>query len=460
VAFSFTAKGPATRRFATCGWARCAPAWRPQARKSARPLKHRWRKELARALCGILNAGNAIIRVNLFNVADESGRGAEPISELFQNLQKDLDPDEGFSFTISQFHQSTSRQRYCISINRNFKLRLCDGICWVVDGPTPQPAPAWRIEQIVAQAHYTRVGRNKQRALESASTHLIRVSNAFPAMAISARLEPLLSRMPCGNFELKLITPNYPSGVEDGLGCINGYSEGDFIQMRPEIDLKGGRLKGQRDYYRFSAPLFKYAGRKAEEGETVGPHCAVVFPEGGANYVPKVTQIFAPFPVFEAKLSVAHRLGPKAEEEMALGFTAWLKSSFLLWYLNSVYQTDDVFDILMQKRRVPLSNDDKFIKGLSVFAKSIITAELAVLTATAKENPTKDDKLRITELLTTHNNSVRENMRQVDMEIFRHLKFSEEEVREVYRVMRALDLYDYEISSTIDEFVKDLAGEQ
>jgi hypothetical protein len=44
VAFSFTAKGPATRRFATCGWARCAPAWRPQARKSARPLKHRCKR--------------------------------------------------------------------------------------------------------------------------------------------------------------------------------------------------------------------------------------------------------------------------------------------------------------------------------------------------------------------------------------------------------------------------------
>jgi REP element-mobilizing transposase RayT len=42
VAFSFTAKGPATLRFATCGWARCAPAGRPQARKSARLLKHRW----------------------------------------------------------------------------------------------------------------------------------------------------------------------------------------------------------------------------------------------------------------------------------------------------------------------------------------------------------------------------------------------------------------------------------
>ena len=210
-------------------------------------------------------------------------------------------------------------------------------------------------------------------------------------MAISARLEPLLSRKRCGAFEVKGIVPNYPSELKDNLGCINGYPEGDFIQIRPDFDLKGGRLNGQRGYYRFSAPLFKYAGRKSVEGETVGPNCAVVFPEGGANYVAKGMPVFAPFPIFEAKLPTEHGLGPKAEEEMSLGFTAWLKSSFLLWYLNSVYQTDDVFDILMQKRRVPLTRDDKFIRSLSVFAKNIITAENAIIAATAKENPTRED---------------------------------------------------------------------
>ena len=97
------------------------------------------RKDLARALCGILNSGNAVIRVNLFNVPDANKGGAEPISNLFQDLQNDLDPNDGFRFTISQFHQSTSRQRYCISIERNVKLRLLDGICWVVDGPTRYP---------------------------------------------------------------------------------------------------------------------------------------------------------------------------------------------------------------------------------------------------------------------------------------------------------------------------------
>ena len=418
------------------------------------------RKDLARALCGILNSGNAVIRVNLFNVTDAGSRGAELISKLFEDLHNDLDPNDGFTFTIAQFHQSTSRQRFCISIDRNSKLRLLDGICWVVDGPTPQPAPAWRIEQIVAQAHYLRVGKNKQKALESASTHLIRVSNAFPAMPIAARLEPLLSRKPCGAFELKVIAPNYPSSLGDNLGCINGYVDGDFIQIRPGLDLKGGRQNGQRDYYRFSAPIYKFAGRKTEKGESVGPNCAVVFSEGGANYVAKRMPIFSPFPVFEVKLPAKHGLGPKAEEEMSLGFTAWLKSSFLLWYLNSVYQTDDVLDIMMQRRRVPLTGDGKFIRNLSVFGRNIITAEHAVLSATAKEHPVKADETRFSELLRNHNKSVRDNMRLIDREVFRHLAFSADEVREVYRVLRALGLYDYDISSTLEEFVKDLIGQE
>lgn len=279
-------------------------------------------------------------------------------------------------------------------------------------------------------------------------------------MAISARLEPLLSRERCGPFQLKLVAPNYPAEIDDDLGCVNGYSDGDFIQMRPEIDLKGGRLKGQRDYYRFSAPLFKYAGRKKEEGEAVGPNCAVVFPEGGANYVARALPVFAPFPVIEVKLAPGHGLGVKAEEEMSLGLVAWLKSSFLLWFLNSVYQTDDVFDILMQKRRVPLTRDEKFIRSLSIYAKNVITAEHAVLSATAEENPAEGDRTRVFELLTNHNKSVRDNMRLIDREVFRHLGFSIEEVREVYRALRALDLYDYDISSTLEEFVKELAGQR
>lgn len=415
------------------------------------------RKDLARALCGILNSLDAVIRLNLFNVADETSRSAEPIAKLFRDLQKDLDPNEVFDFRIAQFHQSTSRQRYCISIDRNTKLRLLDGICWVVDGPKPLPAPAWRIEQIVAQAHYQRVGKNKQKALESASTDLIRVSNAFPAMAISARLEPLLSRKLCGPFELKLLSPNYPATLKDDLGCLNGYPEGDFIQIRPG-DLKGGRLSEQRAYYRFSAPVFKYFGREAESGELAGGNSALVFPEGGATHASKSMVVYAPFPVFEVKLPNDHDFGQNAEEEMTLGFTAWLKSSFLLWYLNSVYQTDDVFEIMMQKRRVPVTADSKFIRSLSGFAKNIIAAEQAVVTATAIEKPNKEERARITEFIVNHNQSVADNMRSIELEIFRHLAFSSHEVREVYRVLRALDLYDYDISNTLDVFVKELVG--
>lgn len=416
------------------------------------------RKDLARALCGILNTPSAVIRLALLNVAETVEGAADQVSKLFKDLVNDLDPIDSCAFTIRQFHQSTFRQRFCITIDRNSKLRLLDGICWVINGTTTQPAPAWRIEQIVAQAHYSRVGKNKQRALESASTHLIRVSNAFPAMPIAARLEPLLSRKRCGAFEPKMVTPNYPTSLKDDLGCTNGYVEGDFIQIQPDFDLKGGRLKRQRDYFRFTAPVFKYAGRKTEEGEAVGPNCGLVFPEGGAIYVAERRVLFAPFPVFEVKLAADHNLGPGAEEEMSLGFTAWMKSSFLLWYLNSVYQTDDVFDILLQNRRVPLTGDDKFIRSLSKFAKNIIVTEHSILKATAHVNPSKEDLARNNELLTKHNTSVRANMRLIDRQVFRHLAFSEDEVREVYRVLRALDLYDYDISLTLEEFVKEVTG--
>ena len=418
------------------------------------------RKDLARALCGILNTRGAVIRLDLLNVSETGGGGADQVSKLFHDLARDLDPADAFPFTIRQFHQSTSRQRFCITIDRNSKLRLTEGICWVVEAAKPQPAPAWRIEQIVAQGHYSRVGRNKQKALESASTNLIRVSNAFPAMPIAARLEPLLSRNLCGELDFEMVDPNYPSSLDDDLGCTNGFIEGDFIQIRPDLDLKGGRLREQRDYFRFCAPEYKYAGRSIEKGEAVGPHCALVFPEGGANYVSTQRTIYAPFPVFRIKLPKNHNLGPKADEEMALGFTAWMKSSFLLWYLNSIYQTDDIFDVLIQKRRVPITRDEKFVRSLSVFAKNIIITEHSILKATAKVEPSKEERARNLELVNKHNSSVRANMRLIDRDIFQHLGFNAYEVEEVYRVLRALDLYDYDIGSSLKDFVKEVTGKE
>jgi len=413
------------------------------------------RKDLARALCGILNSKNAVIRLNLFNIADASNRSAESISKLFENLQNDLDPKDGFDFTIAQFHQSTSRQRFCISIDRNSKLRLFDGVCWVVNQSAPEPATAWRIEQIVAQAHYLRVGKNKQAALESASTNLLRVSNTFPAMPIAAKLEPLLSRKRIGSFDSKMLAPNFPAALRDNLGCLNGYVEGDFIQIRPGLDLKGGRQNEQKDYFRFSAPIFKFHGRKSESGESVGPNCVLAFADGGVVFTGKKLPLFAPSLVFEIKLSEGHGLDSKAESEMCLGLTAWLKSSFVLWYLNSVYQTDDIFDIMLRSQRVPITAEDSFIKSLSVFAQNIITAEEGILAATAKENPSKEEIARNSEKLLKHNKSARSNMRLIEREIFRHLAFSPDEVREVYRALRALNLYDYEIGSDMESFLKE-----
>lgn len=415
------------------------------------------KNDLAKALCGILNSENAVIRINLFNVTDSNAYGAEPISKLIRDLQNELDPNDGFDFVIAQFHQSASRQRYLISIDENTKIRLLGGICWVVDGPTPQPAKAWRVEQIVARAHFHRVGKSKQKTLESASTQLIRVSNSFPAMAIWARIGPMLSRARSTKFGITFHAPDYPSELEEDLGYPNGLSEGDFIQLRPDINVQGGRLNDQRSYYRFSAPVFCYSGRKAVEAKLVGPNCAILFPGGGINYVLNALPIYGTTPVCVASVESESNLNSKETSQFMLGFTAWMKSSFVLWYVSSIYQTNDIFQVLMQKRPFPLTNDDQFIQSLSVYAQNIIMAENATLRASAHMGSNKEERLRISEQIRKHNESSIANLRLIDKEIFRHLAFDEDEIREVYRALRKLDLYDYEIGASIDDFVKEVS---
>ncbi len=52
-----------------------------------------------------------------------------------------------------------------------------------------------------------------------------------------------------------------------------------------------------------------------------------------------------------------------------------------------------------------------------------------------------------------HNREATSNMRLIDRDVFRALQFDADDLREVYRALDELKLFDYDATKELDEFV-------
>jgi TRAP-type mannitol/chloroaromatic compound transport system substrate-binding protein len=138
------------------------------------------------------------------------------------------------------------------------------------------------------------------------------------------------------------------------------------------------------------------------------------------------------------------------------GIAAWLKSSFVLWYITAIYQTDDLFEVLINDKKIPLPKDLKVLVELGSLAEKVSASEVNVLRAVAKERPSEREREKAIATLLKHNKAVQDNMKQIDRTVLRNVSASKQEITEIYRVLRDLDLYDYGISTDLDSFIKEV----
>jgi hypothetical protein len=416
--------------------------------------------KLVEALCAVVNDPDTVLTLSLLNISETADRGGEFVAGMVEALAKELDPSDSFSFEVAEFHQSTSRQCFCIRATANNKLRLVSGVCWVASGKDARPARAWEVERIVSRNFRQQYGRTTQGALASASASLLRISSVFPAMPIIARVGNLLSRNRPDYFSASLLQPSYPLRVRDDQGCFNGVHEGDCYVLRHGLTLKGGRQAGDQAYYRFTTPQFRYGLTPDEKTEKIGPLCVLLFPEGGVNFLDVQRPLYAPLPVFQIIVDEDCKLDPTAAKDRLVGLACWLKSSFVLWYIIAAYQTDDLFDVLIQRRRFPLPNDPNLFGKLCSLGRNAMVDEVSLLRSTGKPHPEKQEQEKARKAMDAHNRSVLTNMRLIDKAVLQHICAERGEIEEIYRVLAQLDLYDYGIGEDLEKFVKETTGEE
>ena len=417
-------------------------------------LNEERRNDLMQSLSALLNTPHCTLRINLFNAVETKEKGSDAIVELIKDLTKSLDSADPFAFNIAQFHDSDTRQRFCIEVPTSSRIRLWSNIAWIAgENGVARPAKAWEIERQVSQSFYNRYGKEKQRSLVRASGELLMISNSFPAFSIASRIDRLLSKERLPGFSASFEVSESRSGKRESGVFSNGFVKGDHYAVGEHGLLKGGRLAKQNDYYRFTTPLFRQNESHADGVFRLKEPSVLLTTNGAATFSDEILPVYCSAPVF---VITSNSEDDFMKKDQLLGLVAFLKSSFLLWYSSTIHQTDDIFDLVISNKRMPMPVDVNWLSSLSKYSRNIILSEKGFLSANDDLMEHKKDKQVLTKNIEEHNGSVLDNIHLIDKEVFRYLEFDKNEVNEVFRVLKELDLYDYGISEILPEFADSL----
>jgi|ERR1035441_5560997 hypothetical protein len=406
---------------------------------------------LRQALCATINTPDTLIEFNVRNASLAPSDTADQIAKLVNDrLIPRVDPPSPCGYRISDLSHSPARQRFIFEATQNTRLRMCEGRVHVVANKKVTAAGAREVEQAVVRNFYNRFGRRKQRSLSRASQRVLMVSNSFPALATAYRTDQLIDREFTEKLAKGFESPSYSRNLQDCVDEANGLTEGDFYLLRVDKDLNAGRLSSH--YLRFTAPTFAKKDVNIRDLTTItAPENSILaFPDGGVHIIRRAGPVYAPFPVL--LLTAKSRETPLGPEVLP-GLAVFLKSSFLLWYLVTIHETDDLFSFLLNEMdRLPIPSDPRLLSCLADICKQVIAAEEKILKELAK--PKLSGEAR-EEIISHHNKSCNNLLRSADSQILKALRFSEAEIRELSRALKDLRLCDYNLADNLDQFLKD-----
>jgi hypothetical protein len=290
----------------------------------------------------------------------------------------------------------------------------------------------------------------------NSANELLMISNSFPAFAIATRLDTVLSKKRLPGFVALLEQTTTRINIKESESNPNGFATGNHYEVSRNEGLKGGRFGERKDYYRYSTPLFRQNGESDDKVYQVTEPLVIVTWDGAVTFCDECLPLYSSIPFFVIK---SKEKEIELKRNMLLGLTSYLKSSFVLWYMLTIHQCDDLFSAMLGAKRLPLPSDS-WMPKLAVYSKNIILAENAFLQTLDESPKTKEEKLANSKKVEKHNGSVIENICASEREVYRHLGFNADEVKEVHRVLKELDFYDYGIGGSMSDFLEDLFGEK
>lgn len=225
----------------------------------------------------------------------------------------------------------------------------------------------------------------------------------------------------------------------------HGKSKGNLFFLK---EGQSPRLKYA--YLRYSVPLFNVRGIgiKTENVETI-----FMVPGGGVYYSQRN------YPFFGEERKIILKLLPLKRELYSHKFlTAFLKSSFLLWYVMNKMDEDDLFlhsiykSILVPKLEKKLPSHVEITKKIESNVENIMELEKEFLIDSQRIRGKK-----LMEFIEEHNRKVDKVAYAIDNEVFKLVGLSSEEISTVESYLNLKDVY---LPKKVGCIVQDVGNEK
>lgn len=403
---------------------------------------------LCDTVCSYLNSDGGIIEMT--GTISISGDKSEVVDEFKQKLEQILASrlkpiPKIYSTKILQM--SNTKHKILVLFNSSSKLFMSDGKILILKNGAPCPAESNEIECIVARNLNKRYGKSVEEKLEEVTFETKRISKIQRSYPIAVKYDNKLMRNLGRVFNIDFlelhnkIEPLQQLYEKYGNGVADGNLEVSFNSSSPRLP---------DSYLRYSMPTYtidettlteKTAFLQTKSGLIVVPRGGIMLNSDG-----KYLHVFQPTILLRSKTS-----------EDLLSYIAWFKSSFFLWYCATIVGDRDFFKIILNDReKIPLPNQTLLdcLHNTTNHIKNLLLDETNFLKESTKltDKGDKDEAQRLTE---KHNKAADSTCRLMDIEIFKCFGFSSEEALEIYKTLKYLDIYEFNIGEKT-EYQKNL----
>jgi len=304
----------------------------------------------------------------------------------------------------------------CIYTLRNREIRT-------LTGPEIQAF----IEEKTERATEERVGKR----ISEVEKHCLLIKNFFASRPIIRKFEnaSILIRLKLDIVKSIRLSEVKIEKLRKSFCNSNGKSKGNVFFLAQE---RPPRLKYA--YLRYSVPLFnvRHLGIKTKECETI-----YLVPGGGAFYSKR------DYPFFGELNKPILKLTAKKESQYGLKFIlAYLKSSFLLWYLSNKLDDINLYSPkVYQNIRIPKMNGDageisKIVSEIEGLVDKILEREREFLVEVQKVKASS-----LIKVIDKHNSKIDDHAYDIDQAIFRMIGLSDGEIDTIEHHLRLSDIY-------------------
>lgn len=358
----------------------------------------------------------------------------EEVEQIIEYLKKLIKNELNIHTDLLNHHLfqvSKSKLKVVVSFFKSDRLSLYGGKCYIFNNKNfIEVASSNQVEAIVAKKIYEKYGKPKDRLLDEITTNSSTIKNYLLSLSNVYFIDNHIDKF--SKYKVKMLqTNNFSERILHILfEQLNGYIEGNTIlidKMTPSM-LKGGRFSDS--YLRVSAPTYKIP--EDIQGNFINKNSILIIPEGGVFYVEKDSNLLTDIPVFQLTIE-EEVINPKI-------MTAYLKSSFLQWFLCKINNYKDIFHfILRMKLYIPFINklEQQGHEALEEIIEKILKLEKDFI---KKSNLIHDDE-ELSRYIEEHNDACEKLMFKIDNILFDLLGFSEETRKSIYQDLSNLSIY-------------------